>query len=385
MKKAINLKIYPNKKQSVLIEKHFGCDRFIFNEFLNAKMEMYRLYKKSSNYNQDCAILTQLKKAPDFAFLKEVSTGALQSSLRKLNTAYQNFFKGKGFPNFKKKGQRDSFTLTDPTTIIDSKHIKVPKIGTLKCSGFGKNGIEYNVKNITIKKKAGNYYLSFCYDVVAQPRNIKKKLNIVGIDLNLENYLTDSNNNRVENPRIKRLFTNKLKYYQRKISKSKKGSSNRKKLFVKLQRLYQKINNIKQEFLHKIANDYVKNHDVIVVEKLLIKNMIKNHKLAEAISMVSWGEFKRLLKYKAELAGKLYIEVDPKNTTKDCNECGLKNSLLTLKDREWVCSCGAIHIRDHNSAINIKNKGKGIALKIWGDMNISLIDEPSKEIAVKEI
>ncbi len=382
----MKIRLYPYKTQELLINKSFGCDRFIYNEFLNAKIIQYKLYGKSTNYNQDSAYLTEIKKDKDFAFLNEVSSGALQSSLRKLNTAFQNFFKnGKGFPKFKKKGVHESFTLTDPTTIIDENHIKLPKIGIVKCSGFGKKGTEYNVKNITVTKRAGKYYLSFCYDVASKPRQSKKKLNIVGIDLNLENFLTDSNNKRVENPRIKKHYLKKIKHYQRKISKSQKGSQNRKKWILKLQKTYQKIDNLKQEFLHKTANNYIQNHDVIVVEKLMIKNMVKNHKLAEAISMVSWGEFKRLLKYKAELAGKLYIEVDPHNTSKECHVCGTKNISLTLKDRQWSCSCGAVHVRDHNSAINIKNKGKGIALKTWGDLDIVPICEPSNRIEVREI
>ena len=365
-KRAIKIRIYPSKQQSELLSKCFGCDRWIYNKGLALKKERYEKYKESMSWLELSWKVTFWKQTEELSWLNEVPRCLFEQSLKKLDRAYQNFFKlGRGYPKFKKKSDNQSFTLSDPSRIIENS-IKLPKIGIVKLKGLRK--FEGKIKNVTITmNKSGQYFVSWSVEDVPE---VEKSIgnNSVGIDVNLENFLTDSNGKRVENPKFKKQKINKIKFYQRKISKSQKGSKNRNKRRLKLAREYQKIDNKKKDFLHKLSNDYVKNHDIIKVEDLKIKNMVKNHKLAEAIINVAWGEFFRQLEYKCDWYGKTFIRINPKNTSKTCNKCGIINTRLTLKDREWTCECGEYHIRDKNSAVNI-NKGKGIILKSKGGIS----------------
>jgi putative transposase len=231
---------------------------------------------------------------------------------------------------------------------------------------------EGRIKNVTISKTpSGKYFASFSVeDVVKVVKSSFKR--VVGIDVNIENFLTDSNGVRIENPKFKNELLSRVKFYQKKISKSQKGSKNREYWRIKLNRVYEKINNRKHNFLHNLSKKYVKNQDVIIVENLKIKNMVRNSKLAESISNVSWGEFFRQLEYKSKWYGTRFIKIDPKFTSKTCSNCGLVNSELTLSEREWTCSgCQTLLNRDFNSAQNIKKKGISSVLKIYGEIDSS--------------
>lgn len=374
-RRAIKIRIYPNKNQEVLIINSLGCTRFIYNKALNLKKQRYENFKENLSWVEISKMITFWKKTEELSFLKEPPSSCLIQSLRNIDKAFKNFFEGRSsFPKFKKKFSNDSFTVSDLSRILGDNYIKLPKIGIVKIKGL--RNFNGEIKNVTVTRNSSlQYFASFSIeDVEKVPTKEAKRL--VGIDVNLENYLTDSEGNRVENPKFKNSYKNKLKFYQRKLSKSKPKSRNREKWRLKIARLYQKIANKKQNFLHNLSHYYVKNHDVVVIERLVVKNMVKNKNLAESISNVSWSEFFRQLKYKSTWYGCQLIEVAPHNTSKTCSDCGVKNEELTLKDRDWKClNCGSEHIRDFNSAKNIKLKGISSVLKSKGDTDNSRVNE----------
>jgi putative transposase len=364
-KRAIKVRLYPTKEQQVLLGKCFGCDRWMYNKGLAFKINRYKQFKQSVSWLELSWMLTFWKKTEELSWLKEVPRCLFEQSLKKLDKAYQGFFKlGRGFPKFKSKNDKQSFTLSAPSNIVGNT-IKLPKMKPIKIKGLRKfNG---KIKNITItKNKVNQYFASWSVeDVIEKVKLTKDK--VVGIDVNIENFSTDSNGLRTENPKFKNKVFDKIKFYQKRSSKCVKGSNNRKYWNLKVAKEYQKISNKKQDFLHKLSSYYVKNHDVIVVEDLKISNMLKNHRLAESISNVSWGEFFRQLEYKSLWDGVEFIKVNPKNTSKTCSYCGKINTALTLNNRVWKCECGKEHVRDFNASLNIK--GRGTILKVSGGIS----------------
>jgi putative transposase len=410
--RGIKLRLYPNNAQRALINKSLGCDRFIYNWALALKKRRYDEFKENIGWLELNHMITNIvKQSDEFSWLKEPSASVLTQSLMKLDSAYSKFFKGAGFPKFKKRREFNSFVLSDTTTVISDSQLKLPKLGIIKVAGFRK--FEGRIKNVTVSKDAsGNFYATFVMQDVEKKikdKSLPKKS--IGIDVNIENFLTDSNGVRIENPRIKQKFSKKLKYLDRKMAKCKKVtnpktgkkefSKNYEKLRVKRARIFNKINNIKSDFLHKLSTNIVKNHDEVVIEKLQIRNMLKNHNLAEAISNVSWGKFFEMLRYKGQWYDCDIIEVSPHNTSQICSVCGEKSvDKLGLNVREWDCRfCGAHHVRDFNSAKNVQIRGtkkiknkkerfivpkNGIAvrrgtedvLKARGDMAVTPVNEP---------
>ena len=355
--KSYKFKINPNKEQIELLSKHFGACRFVFNRFLNERKEKYLNEKTSLNFYDNARTLTELKKDDDFLWLKEINSQSLQSSLRNLDTAYNKFFrKQTKFPKFKSKYDRQSFTIPQSVTIEEGK-LWIPKF---------KKGIEINLhKEIegkilfaTISKSTtGNYYVSITCEVEYIP--FEKTNTKVGIDTGIKDLAILSDGKVYEN--IKTLKTNlkKLKYNQRQLSKKIRGSNSRLKQKSKLATVHEKVTNIRKDYLHKVSTEIIKNHDVICIEDLAVKNMMKNHKLAQAFSDVSLGAFYAMLEYKANWNDKIIVKIDrffP--SSKTCNICNYINQDLTLKDRKWTCkSCNTIHDRDFNASINIKKQG----------------------------
>lgn len=370
-RRSIKIRLYPNKSQIHVMENSFGIDRFVFNRGLHLKKSRWENHRENLSWMEISKMFTLMKKSEEYSFLNIASRSVIEQSLQKLDRAYQNFFKnGSGFPRFKNKNTSEkSFVLTDPSEIIGDKHIKLPKLGPVKMRGLRK--FDGKIKNVTIKKnKVGQYFATFSVEdvekIIAKGRLNKAKKS-VGIDVNLENFLTDSNGNRVENPRIKKQYVDKINFYQRKLAKlyvkpkikNQSQSRNYRKTKHKLAVIFGKISNKKSDFLHKLSNNYVKSHDKIVVENLQISNMVKNHKLAESISQASWGEFFRQLEYKCHWHGVEFIRVSPNYTSKTCFNCGQINGELKLKDRTWKCQgCDAEINRDENSAKNILEKSK---------------------------
>jgi len=358
--KSFKFRIYPNKEQQILLSKHFGACRFVFNHYLNKRKETYLENKKSLNYYDNANDLTQLKKEDTFNWLKEINSQSLQSSLRHLDNSYNRFFRKQSkFPKFKNKYDKQSFTIPQSISIKNNKLI-IPKFN---------NGIKINLHkeisgNIcfaTISKSTtGNYYVSITCEV--QHNIYEKTGSEVGVDTGIKDLAILSNGKIYENIRCLKTNLKKLKYNQRQLSKKIKGSNSRNQQKIKLALIHEKITNVRKDYLHKVSTEIVKNHDIISVEDLAVKNIMKNHKLAQAMSDVSLGTFYKMLEYKCNWNDKHFIKIDrffP--SSKTCSNCGWIKEDLTLDIRNWNCpSCNINHDRDINASKNILKQGLNI-------------------------
>ena len=356
--KTYKYRLYPSLQQEELLAKHFGCTRFVYNKFLALRQEQYRLTGKSDNYYTQSNLLTQLKKEQEYKWLKDVNAQSLQHSLRHLEIAYTRFFTGKGgYPKFKKKNNRNSFTVPQFITLKDNK-LFIPKF---------KNGIKIKLHRelqgkilfATISKTPTNKY--FVSITVKQDYNSKNHTNQeVGIDLGIKDLVITSNGDKYKNHKFTQKYAKKLKKAQQHLSRKKNGSNRYEKQRLKVALIHEKIANCRSDVLHKISHKLVINNDVVYIEDLNVKGMLKNHKLAKSISDCSFYELTRQLEYKGDWDD-TYIHKIFRfyPSSKTCNKCGYIKQDLTLSDREWVCpSCNTRHDRDINASINILLEGK---------------------------
>lgn len=352
MFKAFKYRLYPTEKQIVLINKHIGASRFIYNLAFETKQMAYVGSKMNLSCFDLMKQLTDLKK--ECEWLKEINSQSLQQAITNLDKAYTAFFKGQNSsPKFKKKSNRGSYNI--PQNII-------LKNGKLFISKF-REGIkivldrptEGLIKQATISKTpTGKYFVSILCEteeVIKQKSEVRENTTI-GIDLGIKSLIVSSDGKEFENQKFLKKNLSKLKFLQRKYSKYKG-----KRIRYKLSKLHEKITNQRKDYLHKVSIQLIRENQSIAIENLQVNNMIKNHNLAQSIQDVSWSMFTGFLKYKAEWYGKNILEIGTfEPSSKTCSNCGWMNRELKLQDREWTCkNCGKNHDRDINAAINIKN------------------------------
>ena len=360
--KAYRFRLYPTDEQQMLIEKHFGCSRFVFNYFLNFKDTQFKSTGQSDNYVKLASRLKDLKSDEEHSWLKEVNSQSLQASLKHLDNAYLRFFRKESkFPKFKAKYDTQSFSVPQNVRIERKHYLSIPKF---------KEGIRFKksqeVKGIicsaTISKtKTNKYFVSILTEQQNGYSHVKTNKE-VGIDLGIKDFVITSDEVKYPNPKYLKKYRNKLKKYQKILSKKKNGSHRKDKFRLKVASIHEKIANSREDFQHKLSNELLNEYDLICVESLSVKNMMKNHKLAQAISDASWYSFISKLKYKANWRGKTIVQIDQYYpSSKTCSNCNYKMNEMSLDVREWNCpKCGHHHDRDINAAKNILAFGKAL-------------------------
>ena len=359
MQKGIKFRIYPNREQQKLINQTLGCCRLIYNKGLAMRNDAYENGNKIG-YSQTSAMLTELKKCEDFAFLKAVDSIALQQSLRDLDRGFVNFFqKRAAHPTFKSKHNRHQSYITvnqgDNIRIV-GRYIKLPKLGFVKIRQSMEAG---KINNVTIEHTpTGKYFVVLNVEFEPQPR--ANNGGLIGIDVGIKEFYSDSNGNAVPNPKYLEKSMRKLIREQRKLSRKQKGSNNRNKQRIKVALVHEKITNQRNDFLQNQSTMLVRENQTICIEDLNVKSMIRNHKLAQHIASASWSKFFDMLSYKAAWYGNDIIKVPTKYpSSQTCSCCGYKNPLVkNLAVRVWECpKCHTVHNRDTNASINILNRG----------------------------
>ena len=372
MLRAVKIRLYPNKTQTEQFNKLLGCYRFVYNQCLARKINSYKENKVSENLSTlGKFIHHELLKDDNFIWLREQNTKVLKQAVNDMLSAYKNFFnQHKGFPKFKSKHdnkQSCRFELgaisrrNDYTTY----HLSLANIKNVKFKCNEKYA-EYlqkhkpNIKQATLSKlPCGEYYLSILVDGDLTHKGLQDTDNAVGIDLGIKDFVITSDGEVFNNLHFKKSQSNKIKRLQRQLSRKEKGSNNRNKARIRLAKAYKKINDKKQYYLHQVSNTLINENQVICMEDLNVKGMLKNHKLAESIQEMNFGEFKRMLEYKANWYNRRIVFVDRfYPSSKTCHHCGYVNKQLKLSDRQWKCpQCGEIVERDYNAALNILDEG----------------------------
>ena len=371
MLRAVKIRLYPNVTQATQINKLLGCYRVVYNQCLNRKIQSYEENKISENRTTlSHFIHHELLKDDNFVWLREQNTKVLKQAVNDMLSAYKNFFeRHTGYPRFKKKkdnkqscrfelgaiSKRNDYT-TYKLSLANIKNVK------FRCS---KKYAEYlqkhkeNIRQATLTKlPCGEYYLSILIDGDLTHK-VKESHHIIGIDLGIKDFIVTSDGEVFENLHFNKNKSNKIKRLQKQLSRKENNSNNRNKVRIKLTKLYKRITDKKQYYLHQVSNYLIDENQVICMEDLNVKGMLRNHKLAESIQELNFGEFKRMLEYKANWYGRKLVFVDRfYPSSKTCNHCGYVNKKLKLSDRQWICpDCGKIIERDYNAALNIRDEG----------------------------
>ena len=372
--KAYKLRIYLTDLQRELIEKTFGCTRYIYNNFLAERKNKYEESKTKVHVYEQLKKLTDLKREKEW--LREIDSCALQASVYNLDNAFQGFFHGKGYPKFRAKGVHESFRTNNTLSTYKNKKyetiridfnkriITLPKLKEVKFRGYRTTKeMVGKIKSATISKDANKYFVS----VLVEVPFIKPIINptsVIGLDLGIKDFIITSNGEKLKNE--VRVNEKRLKGLQKGLARCKPGSKNRYKMKLKIQRLYLKIKNARKHMIFKLANKILKESDIVAVETLDVKSMYQVHSIAKHLNKVPIGDFLSVLKYKADWLGKKVININKYfPSSQCCNRCDYKNEeVKDLSVRKWICpKCGFEHDRDINASVNIMFEGLKIYMK----------------------
>ena len=389
MLRAVKIRLYPNKEQAAMINKLLGCYRVVYNQCLNRKIESYKNNGETENLTTLSRFVhRELLKDDNFIWLREQNTKVLKQAVRDMLVAYKNFFEQHtGYPKFKSKHNNKQSCRFEIGAISKRNdyakyHLSLANIRNIKFRCNEKYALYLqkhhdNIRQATLTKlPCGEYYLSILVDGDLT-RKVKETDSAIGIDLGVKDFVITSDGEVFNNLHFKKSETNKIKRLQRQLSKKEKGSNNRNKARIKLAKAHKKINDKIQYYLHAVSNSLIDENQVICMEDLNVKGMLKNHKLSESICEMNFGEFRRILEYKARWYNRRIVFVDRfYPSSKTCHNCGYVNKELKLSDRQWICpQCGEVVERDYNAALNILNEG----LRIIGSSTaeFTLVDYPT--------
>ena len=389
MLKTYEYRLYPTKEQEVLLAKHFGCVRLVYNKALALKKKLWEEKKETISCFDLCHELTKWKQTEELAFLYEVSNPALQQAIRHLDTAYKNFFNKGGYPKFKSKRGRQSYSVINSCYVVfDKEVIRIPKFQEGIKARIDRT-FEGKIKTCTVKKTTtGKYFISV---LVEDNKQLPELLPItkettVGIDLGISKLAVLSNGEIVENTNYLKNSEKRLKVLQRRASRKCKGSNRQKKAYKKVALLYERVRNCRKDYLHKFTSKLVNDNQIstICLEDLNVSGMMKNHRLAKSISDSAFREIRRQLEYKCKWNGKNLLLISKfYPSSKTCNSCGYIKEDLTLQDRKWLCPiCGVKHDRDFNASKNIRDEALRNCYSGQG-MPVGLVEPSSIEETMK--
>lgn len=368
MEKAFRFRFYPTPEQESLLRRTLGCVRLVYNKALHERTQAWYERQERVGYAETSSLLTNWKKEEDLDFLNEVSCVPLQQGLRHLQTAFTNFFAGRTeYPTFKKKRNGGSAEFTKSAFKFRDNEIYLAKCSkplAIRWSRRLPKGCDPSTVTVSLHP-SGRWHISIRFDdLTIKPLPVND--NTIGIDLGITSLIADSNGEKIANPKHFKKHQKRLKKAQKNLARKQKGSKNREKARVKVAKIHLEISDSRKDFLHKLTTRLVRENQVIAVESLAVKNMVKNHRLALAISDSGWSELIRQLDYKCRWYGRKLVEIDrwfP--SSKRCNSCGHIVKKMPLNIREWQCpKCGANHDRDINASRNIL--AAGLAVSVCG-------------------
>ena len=360
IRRAYRYRFYPSQEQCIQLAQTFGSCRFVYNWALRLRTDAYYQNQQKMSYKETSNKLTQLKKNPDFSWLKDVTAVPLQQALRHLNTAFLNFFSGRAkYPRFKKKRNKQSATYASNAFKWDGERLTLAKMKSVLKIRWHRRfaGVPTTV---TISKDLANRYFVL-FSVEEEIKQLPKNNEQVAIDLGIKDVIVSSKGFFSGNPKHYQKYQKKLAKLQKRLAKKQKGSKNRDKARLKVAKLHAKIADCRQDFLNKLTSQLICENQVVITESLAVKNMIKNRKLSKAIADAAWGELIRQLDYKASWYGRILIQVDrffP--SSKRCHACGHILNKLPIEIREWDCVCGSHNLRDYNAALNLLAVGRTV-------------------------
>ncbi|MEU8803056.1 RNA-guided endonuclease TnpB family protein [Spirillospora sp. NPDC048819] len=369
MRTAYKCRAYPDPEQAALFGRTFGCVRLVWNKTLAERRRAFHIDRKRTSYRETDAALTGWKKTPELAFLNEVYSVPLQQALRHQHAAFAHFFAGRArHPRFKTRTSRQSAHYTRSAFRMRDGQLRMAKTTAPLAFVWSFDEVDLAALNPTMvvisREPDGRWYVTFAVDTgTGEPEPPPAAGHAIGIDLGIKDFAVTSDGNRIANPRHLERKARNLARYQRRMARCQRGSANRRKAKTKVAGAHRKVRNARADFLHRTSTSLVRDADVIVIEDLAVANMVRNRRLARAISDCGWGEFRRMLEYKAARAGRTLIVIDRwYPSSKTCSYCGHLLAELSLSTRHWTCpGCRTRHDRDHNAAKNILAAGRAVA------------------------